>query len=162
MPGAGSRARAAAALAFGLLAAVTPADGGNVPLHRVPGPVLDTIRARFADARILGADRDIEGGTVVYEVAIRQGGQSIDATVTPEGALVLIKTEIAATGLPAPVAAALERRYPGATYKVVEEVVTVRGEQETPTSYEVLLVTTGRRTQEVRITVDGSFLEEER
>jgi hypothetical protein len=138
------------------------AGGEGIPLNRVPKPVLDAVRARFKDARITGAEREREQGQLVYEIAIKLGDQTVDVTVTPEGTLLLIEKEIAVQALPAPVLRALERGYPGATYKVIEEVVKVQGAQEVLTHYATLLVTAQRKTLEVLVSPDGKILAEER
>jgi hypothetical protein len=156
------RLAAGVVLAVVVAAGAAPAGADRVPLHQVPKPVQDAVRARFPDARITGADRDLEAGVVLYEVSLRQAGQNIDVVATPEGALVLIKREIAPGEVAGPVARALEARFPGATYKVVEEVTRVDGRRETLAHYEVLLVTARRRTLEVLIGVDGAILRQER
>jgi len=149
-------------LILALTGLAAPALGGNVPLHQVPKPVLDAVRARFKDARITGADRDREGGNWVYEVSIKHQGKNIDVTLTPEGAILVIKREIAATDLPEPAARALADKYPGATYQGVEEVIKVQGGHEELAYYEIDLVTARRRTLEVRVSVDGRLLKEEK
>jgi hypothetical protein len=148
------------ALALLILAGAAPVDAERVPLHKVPKPVLDAVRDRFKDARIIGADKEIEDGKLVYEVALTQEGQNIDLTLTPEGAILLIEKEITAKDLPEPVAKALEDKYPKATYKVVEEIIEVQGKQETLAYYDVLLVTAQRKTLEVQVSADGKTLKE--
>jgi hypothetical protein len=147
-----------ATLALLILATAPLAAGERVPLHAAPRPVLDAVRARFADARIAGVDREIHEGRVVYEVAIRHSGQRLDVVVAPDGDILLIKRAIAATDLPEPAARALQERYPGATYREVEEVVRVQGRQEAVAGYEVVLVTARRRTLEVKVGPDGRIL----
>src|SRR5688572_11276513 len=110
-----ARLGAGAVLAVLVLTAAAGA-GERVPLHKVPTPVLDTVRARFKDARIAATEREREGGRLVYEVTIRYGGHTIDVTLTPEGTMLLIEKEIAVRDLPQPVLDALEKRYPRATY----------------------------------------------
>jgi hypothetical protein len=153
-----SRFGAGTALALLIAAAAPPAWGQRVALHEVPRPVLDAIRARFGEARIAGAETERKGRGVVYEVAIRHQGRKIDVTVTPEGGIRLIKREVAAAGLPGPVASALREAYPGAAYHAAEEVIEVQGPEERITHYEVDLVTTPRRVVEVRIGTDGKIL----
>jgi len=118
-------------LALLILATLGPAHAENVPLHTVPTPVLDAVRARFKDARITGASKEREAGQLVYEIGIRHQNRHIDVTLTPEGAILLIEREIAARDLPPPVTRALEERYPNAVYKAVEENITVQGTKET-------------------------------
>jgi hypothetical protein len=147
-----------AILAFLILATAPPAVGERVAVHTAPRPILDAVRARFKDARIVGVDREIHGGRVVYEVAIRHSGQRLDVVVASEGDILLIKKEIAATDLPEPATRALQESYPGATYREVEEVVRVQGRQEDVAHYEVQLVTAQRKTLEVKVGPDGRIL----
>jgi hypothetical protein len=156
-----ARLAAAAALALLVLAGGAVA-GERVPLHQVPRPVLDTVRARFKDARIAATEREREGGKLVYEVTIRHGGHTIDVTLTPDGVMLLIERQITVRELPPPVLAALEERYPRATYKTAEEVVAVEGAQERLTHYAVLLVTAQRKTLEALVNPDGTVLREEK
>ncbi len=156
-------ARLAAATALALLVLATPAVAGErVPLHKVPTPVLDTVRARFKDARIAATEKEREGGKLVYQVTIRHAGQTIDVTLTPEGVMLLIEKEITAKDLPEAVLRALEDRYPRATYKTVEQVVEVEATQERLAYYAVLLVTAQRKTLEALVSADGKVLRVEK
>jgi hypothetical protein len=146
------------ALALLLLAAAPAAFAENVPLHLVPKPVLDAVGGRFVNARIVGAQTERSPRGLVYEVTIRHDGKNIDVTLTPDGAMRLIKTEIAAPDVPAAIAKALAEAYPKATYDVVESVTTVQGRQETLAYYEVDLVTAQRKVVEVRVSVDGRIV----
>jgi hypothetical protein len=155
------RGIAGSTLALLILAVAAPA-GARVPLSTVPPSVLEAVRTRFKDARLTGADKEIRDGSVVYEIAIKHEGRSIDVTLTPAGAILLIKKEIVAKDLPEPVARALEATYPGATYKELEEVVTVHGPREQLAHYEISLVTAQRRTVEVHVGADGKIVRETR
>lgn len=162
MPGIAARFGAGTALALLILAVGPHTWGEHVPLHLVPKPVLDAVRARFKDARIARAEKDpAGGGGFVYEVAIKHQGKNVDVTLTPEGAILLIKSEIAATDLPEPVTKALADTYPNAAYQAVEAVVRVHGPQEKLAYYEVDLVTAQRRIVEVRVSTDGRILKGE-
>jgi hypothetical protein len=140
-----------------LLAAGFPAAGQQVRLSNVPLPVLEAVRTRFKGARLNGAEKGVQEGTAVYEIAIKDRGQSIDVILTPQGAILLIKKHITVEGLPETVTRALELSYPQATYQEVEEVITVQGPQETLAHYEVKLVTAQRRTMEVQVSPDGKI-----
>lgn len=153
-----ARAGVGMAMAPLVLAVAAWAWADSVPLHTVPKPVLDAVRSRFTEARIAGADRDRGGRGFIYEVAIKHQGKNIDVTVTPEGAIVLIKREIAPGDLPTPAARALAKAYPGVTYRSVEAVSTVQGQQETLAYYEMDLVTAQRRLIEARVSADGTIL----
>jgi hypothetical protein len=156
-----ARLGAAAALTL-LVLATTAVAGERVPLHKVPTPVLDAVRARFKDARIASTEKEREAGKLVYQVTIRHAGQTIDVTLTPEGVMLLIEKEITARDLPEPVRKALADRYPRATYKTAEEGVEVEGAQERLAYYAVLLVTAQGKTLEAIVSPDGTVLREEK
>jgi hypothetical protein len=150
------RGGAAAALLLALL--VAPAAADMVPLHLVPRPVVDAVRARFRDARISAVEKDLQDGHVVYEVAVRDGGRRLDVIVTPGGTVRWIKTMIPPRALPAAVTGRLEERYPGAVYQEVEKVLAVEGGRETLAGYEVVLLTARKAIVEVQIDPEGKLL----
>jgi hypothetical protein len=137
------------------------ADEEKVPLDKLPKAVVDGVKKRFPDAELVGAEKENENGKTVYELAIKNKGQNVSVTLTPEGALVEIENEIAASALPKAVADALERKYPKATLKKVEEVIPVRNGKEKLEYYEILLVTAGNKKVEVSVTPDGKFNKQE-
>jgi hypothetical protein len=156
-------ARFGAATTLGLLVLATPALAGErVPLHKVPTAVLDTVRARFKEARIATTEKEREGGKLVYQVTIRHAGQTIDVTLTPEGVMLLIEKEISAKDLPEPVLRTLADRYPRAAYKTVEQGIEVEATQERLAYYAVLIVTAQGKTLEAIVSPDGRMLREER
>jgi uncharacterized membrane protein YkoI len=144
-----------------LVCTVVRADEEKVPLDKVPKAVLDAVKARFPDAKINHAATEKEDGKTVYELNITNKDQKIDVTLTPEGKITGMEKEIAAKDLPKAVSAALEKKYPKATYKKAEEVIKVSGKDEKLEYYEVLLVTDGKKTVEVEIAADGKILKEE-
>ena len=145
-----------------LSVALARGDEEKVPLDKVPKPVVEAVKARFKNAEVTGASREMEKGQVVYEVTIKDRGQNIDVTLTPQGEILLIEKEIAARDLPRAAARALEGKYPRATYKIVEEIVKVEKKQERLAYYEVLLVTAGKETLEVLVTPEGKIVKEEK
>jgi hypothetical protein len=145
-----------------MLAAFAHGDEQEVPLGKVPKPVLQAVKDRFGGAEVTGASREREEGALVYEVAIEDKGQRIDVTLSPEGEILLIEREIAAGDLPAAVAKTLQDRYADATYRIVEQIAKVDNKQEKVVSYEVLLVTAEAKMLEVEITAEGEVLHEEK
>jgi hypothetical protein len=144
-----------------VLAAVSRAGEENVPLDKVPKAVLVAVKARFPKAKPVSAGKETEDGKTVYEVAIKDGDQPVDVTLTPDGTVVEIEKRIAAADLPRAVAKALEDKYPKAAYKVVEEVIKVKDGKEKLEYYEVLLVTAGKKKLEVAVTPAGELVKEE-
>jgi uncharacterized membrane protein YkoI len=127
-------------------------------LKGVPAVVTDAVKARFKEAELLAASKETEHDTLVYEVTVKDKGQSIDVTVTPQGEIVMIEKEITAKDLPAAVAKALEEKYAKASYKIVEEITTVEKKSEKLAYYEVLLVTADKDALEVQIASDGKIV----
>jgi len=133
----------------------------KVSLDQVPAPVMAAVKARFGDAVVKGAGKETEKGKLVYEITLEDKGHNVDVTLTPGGDLLLIERSVEESALPPPVAATLARKYPGATYRVLEEIVEVDHGRERLASYEVELVTADRRTKEVKVRPDGGGVTEE-
>lgn len=144
-----------------VLAAGTRADEEKVPLDKVPKVVMDAVKARFPSAKVVGAEKETENGKTVYEIGIKDKDQNIEVTLTPEGKITEIEKEIPAKAMPKVVTAALEKKYPKATYKMIEEVFKVSGEKEKLEYYEVLLETAAKKKLEVSVTPEGKFTKEE-
>jgi hypothetical protein len=144
-----------AGLLFGLGAR---AGEEKVKLDKVPRAVLDAIKAKFPGAKIVGASTEKDGDKTVYEISLKYKDAHHDVTVEPEGKILDIEKTIAFKDLPRAVADALEAKYPKATYKIVEELTKGDG---TLVGYEALLVTTTRKTWEVKLDPKGKILSEE-
>jgi len=148
--------------ACGVLAAcflaVARADEEKVPLDKVPKAVLDAVKTRFPQAKLVSAEKETDKDKVVYEIAITDKDQKIEVTLTPEGKIVEIEKQIAVSDLPKAVADVAKAKYPKAEYKVIEEVFKVKDDKETLTYYELHLVTAAGAAVEVRIGADGKML----
>jgi len=147
-----------------ILILVAVARGGEekVPPDKAPKAVMEAVKARFKDAEVTGAGKELEEGKPVYEVTIKHQGQHIDVTLTPEGAILSIEKEITAKELPRAVRKALRGKYPKATYKIVEEIIKVQKKEEKLAYYELLLVTAEKATLEVQVTAEGKIVNEEK
>lgn len=156
--------RPAAAAACVVLAVVVQvlADEEKVPLDQLPKAVVATLKARFKGAEMIAASKEKEKDQLRYEVAIKQKGQKIDVTLTPQGSLVEIEKQITAKDLPNAVTRVLEEKYPAAKYQIIEEIFKVEKKVESLAYYEVLLATAGKQTFEVQVAADGRILNEEK
>jgi uncharacterized membrane protein YkoI len=127
------------------------ADEEKVPLGKVPQAVLDSVRAKFPDAKLKGAEKEIENGATLYEVEVTQKGENYEITLKPDGSVVAIERVIPATALPRAVAKTVKERWPKAQIKKVEEIT--KGEA---VSYEVA-ITIPRQggTMKAEITLDA-------
>ncbi len=152
-----------AAVVLGVLVCVSaaPGDEEKVPLDKLPKAVVEAVKAKFPKAKLVSAEKEKEDGKTVYELAIKNNGQSIEVTLTPDGKIVEIEKQIAAKDLPKAVADALEAKYPKATYKMIEEVIKVKDDKDKLEYYEVLLVTAQNKKVEVSVAPDGKITKTE-
>lgn len=128
----------------------------------VPKPVLATVKARFKDPVIKSVMTEMNEGSKVYELGMTVEKRNVDIMVTPAGRIVLFEREIPRQDLPAAVLATLDRRYPGATYTICEEVIKVEGQKEKLAFYEALLQTKAKQWLGVQISTQGKVLVEEK
>ena len=142
-----------------LLVPVVRADEKEekVPLDKLPKAVVEAVKAKFAGATLVSAEKEKEDGKTVYEVNIKHKGHTIEVSVTPEGKIVSVEKTIAAKDLPEAVAAALKKKYPKATVKKVEEL----SKDDKVTGYEVLLVAPGKKPVEVVFDPSGKITKTE-
>lgn len=132
-------------------------DDEKVPLDKLPKAVVDAVKKKFPKAKLVEASKETENGKTEYEVSIMDGGKNIDVTLTPEGTILGLEKEIAAKDLPKAVIETLESKYPKATYKTIEEVISIKDGNETFEHYEVLVVTADKKSFEVELTKDGKI-----
>jgi uncharacterized membrane protein YkoI len=133
------------------------ADEKKIPLDKVPKAVMDAVKAKYPDGKLTGAEEETEDGKTVYEVALTDNGQKVEATYEPDGTLVSVEKVIPVKDLPKAVTKALNAKYPKANLKRAEEET--KGDKVT---YEVLLVTADDKTMEVVIDPKGKVLKEEK
>jgi hypothetical protein len=156
------RALATVAVCLFAFAAPVRADEEKVPLDKVPKAVLEAATKRFPKAEVVGASKEADKDKTVYEVELKQGGKTIDVTLTPEGVITTIEQQIDAKDLPKAVAEALDKKYPKATHKIIEAVYAVKDGKEGLDFYEVLLVTAEKKEVEVQVLPDGKIKAEEK
>jgi uncharacterized membrane protein YkoI len=131
----------------------------KVPLKKVPKAVLKAVKDKFPGAEVKSASTEKDekdDKKIVYEVTIKHKGSNIDVSVTPEGKIVSIEKQIAFKDLPEAVSAAVKKKYPKAKIKLTEEVT--KGDEIT---YEILLVTTEKKTYEIVLDPKGKILKTE-
>ncbi len=132
------------------------ADETPIKLDQLPKAVKEAVTKRFPKATLVEAAKEVEDGKTSYEVSIKDGETKMDVTFTEAGVLTGIEKIIDAKDLPKAVPDALGTKYPKATYKTVEEVTKVKDGKEYVAYYEVLLVTTEKKTFEVEVLADGT------
>lgn len=143
-----------------LLSSVAVAQAEDIPLRDVPKPVMDAVKARFKDATVVDAAKEMDDKQLVYELSLKLKDQTIDVILTPAGDIVQFEKSIALKDLPAAVAKTLKEKYPKATYKSLEEFYKVEKKKEVLAFYEAKLVTAAKKDLEVQITAEGMILSE--
>ena len=131
--------------------------GEKVEPGMLPKPVAEAVAKRFPKAEVKGASKDGEGDKTVYEVSLKENGKGIDVSLTPAGAITQIEQELAFKDLPKAVAATFEKKYPKATYKIIEAVIAVKDGKEVIEYYEAVVVTADKKTFEGEVLPDGTF-----
>jgi hypothetical protein len=142
-----------------LLGAGWNADEEKVSQDKLPKAVRAAYEKHFPGATFKRASTEKEDGKTVFEIAFVQDGANVDATFDGDGALVGVEKEVAAKDLPKVVADAIAGKYPKATLKKAEEL---SKDGRKVTAYEVLLVTAGNETIEVKLDPAGKITNEEK
>ncbi|MBN2130360.1 MAG: PepSY-like domain-containing protein [Sedimentisphaerales bacterium] len=131
---------------------------------RLPAAVRKALRNLYPDATLEEAKAEMEGMRV-YEVELEQGERDVTLTVTPDGTVLEVETEIALEELPQPVKAALRRAAGDAQIEEVSKevthwVVTLKKLEKPEVSYEAEVVKDGRE-MELEFAADGTLLQED-
>jgi hypothetical protein len=147
----------AASAVVGLVVLVTAchADDKKISLDKVPKEVMDSVKARFPGADISSVEKETEDGEVVYDFELKHDGRKYEMDIKADGTITEIEKEVAAKDVPESVTNALKAKYPNATIKEVMEVNKVKGKEEKPDHYEVLIVTADNKKLEVEVSLDG-------
>jgi hypothetical protein len=132
-----------------------PPERTRVPLDQLPKPVLEAVRTRYADAKMVAATKESPEGKALYAIALDNKGQKVQVTIRPDGTLIATAKEIAIRDLPADVVRTVRSKYPKeALEKAAEEK---RGDK---ISYAVLLDTGTGTPYEVVLDPQGRVLRE--
>jgi len=141
-----------------LLLAGTAAHAVDLELTDVPAPIMEAVKFRFPEAKVMGAaQEETPEKKLIYEVALEEKTKNIDVSLTSEGAIFLIEKQIARKDLPKPALAALDKEFPKARYRTVVEVIEVKDKEEKLVSYEALLTTPQKQVRNVELGLDGAI-----
>ncbi len=151
----GSRIVASLVITICLSAAAAQDGEKTLPLDKVPKAVMDTVKAKFPNAKLIGASSEKDGAKVVYEVELEFKGLHHDVTLEANGTLFLVEREIAFKNLPDPVQKTLNKEHPGAKYKLIEEVIKVKDGKESLEYYEAHILKADNSTMDVEVLPSG-------
>ena len=150
---------------FVLLPAVAGGDdkkAEKLTVDKIPKKVMDAIKNRFPKAEITSAEKEIEDGKVVYDIALKHEGRKYEMDIQEDGTIVEIEKEIKLKDLPEAVAKAIKAKYPDAKIEEIMEVNKVKGKEEKPDHYEVVLETKDKKKMEVTVSLDGKTIKGEK
>ena len=116
----------------------------------LPPAVESAFKAAYPTATITQVSKEKEGGQDTYEVESVDKGVRRDVEYKPDGTLIDVEEEIAASDLPQAVASAITARYPKATLVKREKVT-----KGSTVTYEVQLK---NGPKEVELTPDGKWV----
>ena len=147
---------ALAVLACLLLGTQPRADEEKVALDKVPRAVLDSVKAKFPGAKLLGATKEKDGDKIAYEISLKYKDAYHDVTVEPGGKILDIEKTITFKDLPKAVLKAAQGAFPEA--KIVGAAKEVDGGE---TTFEVEMEQEGKSI-DLAVDDEGEIEEVER
>ena len=138
------------------------ADEQKVELKDVPQAIQAAVKARFPQGKMTEASKEVEKGKTIYEVEVEDGDTEYDVAATAEGKILEVEKEITVASLPKAVTAAVEAKYPGATIKEAEALLSPDKAGSTDTqSYELAVTLSTKKARELTVSPEGKILEDE-
>jgi uncharacterized cupredoxin-like copper-binding protein len=134
------------------LAAAWAGEEEKITVDQLPAKVTAAISAKYPGAKVVGAEKEVDEGKTLFEVAIEDKGSKAEISLDAEGTIVEIERQITDKDLPEAVRKSFHADYPGGELKKIEEITV--GDS---ISYEVLVVT----TTEVKYDTHGAVVEKE-
>ena len=136
--------------------AVARAEDEKLPLDKLPKAVVEAVKAKFPQAEMKAAAKEVEDGKTSYEVTIMVGDAKMDVDVTGAGVITGYEKTVKFADLPKPVSKTVSEKYPQAKPETAEAVYKVADGKDTIAYYEVM-VTVGDKKMELEILADGKM-----
>jgi uncharacterized membrane protein YkoI len=134
----------------------------KLALDKIPKKVMDAIKNRFPKAEITSAEKETEDGKIVYDIELKHEGRKYEMDILEDGTIVEIEKEIKLKDLPEAVAKAIKAKYPDAKIEEIMEVNKVKGKEEKPDHYEVVLEMKDKKKTEIIVSLDGKTIKGEK
>jgi hypothetical protein len=146
----------AAVLAL-LASSMCCADEEKIEVDKLPKAVVNAVKAKYPDGKLVSAEKETEGDKTVYEVVVKNKDQSIEITLDGDGKILEVEQEVAAKDLPKAVTKTIEEKYPKGTIKNAES--STRDEKVT---YTVLLendvvIEKEKQNVQLQLTAEGKI-----
>lgn len=68
-------------------------DEVEIALEDVPAVVIDAVKARFPDGKIVEAEMEIEDGETVYELEVEDDGAEFEVEVSADGTILEVEED---------------------------------------------------------------------
>lgn len=143
-----------------LLVAMTAYADDKKDDVKIPSAVMDTLKAKWPQAKTNKATKEKEGDAEVYDIEFTVAGKKWEADIKEDGTLVNFEMEFSAKKLPKAVTDAVAKKYPKSTLKVVMECTDVKDGKETHAGFEITLDTADNKEVEVQVAKNGKILED--
>jgi hypothetical protein len=152
---------------IGLIVFVPPGSADDkkpekLALDKIPKKVMDAIKNRFPNAEITSAEKETENGKVVYDIELKHKGRKYEMDIEEDGTIIEIEKEIKLKDLPETIAKAIKAKYPDAQIEEIMEVNKVKGKEEKPDHYEVVLETKTKKKMGITVSLDGKTIKGEK
>jgi len=134
----------------------------KLALDKIPKKIMHAIKNRFPNAEIKSAEKETEDGKVVYDIELKHEGRKYEMDIQEDGTIVEIEKEIKLKDLPEAVSKAIKAKYPDAKIEEIMEVNKVKGKEEKPVHYEVVLEMKDKKKMEVIVSLDGKTIKPEK
>lgn len=144
-------------LAFTILA-IAPGRADEEPkpleLNQVPKAVMNSVTKKYPDAKPQSATQGVENNKPYIDVHVLVKSQKVWVTCDPNGTIREIDREITVKELPPQVSAALQKKYPQATIRLLNEITS-----DSAPVYDIAL-TFQKKPLIAIFAASGEFLEE--
>jgi hypothetical protein len=141
------------------LRALAGEDEEKCPLDKLPAKVVAAVKAKWPKGELVSASKwkdPADEKKTDYEVKVKNGDATVEATLTEDGKITETEATIAAKDLPKAVSDAISAKYAKSTVGRAVEITA--GDKK---SYEVVVTTADKKTIEMTIAADGKIVEEE-
>ncbi|HVW00348.1 MAG TPA: PepSY-like domain-containing protein, partial [Planctomycetaceae bacterium] len=106
-------------------------DIEDIPVNKLPKPVVDAVKAKFPKAKIEGASKAVTEGQTTYGVELTSDKTKYVVEAEEDGEIVEIDKEIPVKELPKKVSEAVKKKYAKAKLETADEILTIDEGKET-------------------------------
>lgn len=83
----------------------------KVPVGKLPKPVVEALKMKFADGKLTEAHKEVADGEVTYDVAVTSKGSKYHVTVSSDGDIIQTNRELNVKELPKAVTEAVKKKH---------------------------------------------------